>query len=102
MIIECPSCAARYQYDEERFERKPSKKIKCAKCQQIFEIRNPAFAATTPKADLGESTSMRRAKKPEVKPTETTEQSPIPQSGSSDVLRMPVGKRLSLAIIDGP
>src|SRR5207248_5651986 len=36
LIIECTSCHARYQYDEERFERKPSKKIKCAKCSSIF------------------------------------------------------------------
>src|SRR5256885_10745322 len=41
---ECTNCHARYQYDEDRFERKPSKKIKCAKCSTIFEIRNPAFA----------------------------------------------------------
>ena len=105
MIIECPSCAARYQYDEERFERKPSKKIKCAKCQHIFEIQNPAFApAAAPKLDGGDSTAMRREKKPEVKPTETTEQSPIPVAGDkgADALRMPAGKRLSLAIIDGP
>src|ERR1039457_562840 len=43
-IIECIHCKARYQYDEERFERKPAKKIRCAKCQEVFEIRNPAFA----------------------------------------------------------
>src|SRR5438034_11822656 len=45
VIIECTNCHARYQYDEDRFERKPSKKIKCAKCSTIFEIHNPAFAA---------------------------------------------------------
>ena len=45
MIIECSHCKTKYQYDEERFERKPSKKIRCAKCHQIFEIQNPAFAA---------------------------------------------------------
>ena len=44
MIIECTNCHARYQYNEDRFERKPSKKIKCAKCGTIFEIHNPAFA----------------------------------------------------------
>src|SRR5688572_12551319 len=44
VIIECPACHSKYQYDEERFERKPAKKIKCARCANVFEIQNPAFA----------------------------------------------------------
>ncbi|MFN2443235.1 MAG: FHA domain-containing protein [Thermoanaerobaculia bacterium] len=44
MIIECSSCAARYQYEVGRFEGKLSKKIRCAKCQQVFEIKNPDLA----------------------------------------------------------
>ena len=107
MIIECTSCRARYQYDEDRFERKPSKKIKCAKCQTVFEIHNPAFADAKPKLD-GESTASRgeetqHRKLPKVQ--ETTEQSPIPraETGQSAVRpQLPTGKRLSLAIIDGP
>jgi predicted Zn finger-like uncharacterized protein len=103
VIIECPSCRARYQYDEERFERKPSKKIKCARCQQIFEIHNPAFAEPEkPKLD-GDSTS---TAKPAPKPVDTTEQSPLPESRRTDkhepAPSMPAGRRLSLAILDGP
>src|SRR5207244_12761015 len=67
VIIECTNCHARYQYDEDRFERKPSKKIKCAKCTNIFEIHNPAFAEKSVAASVGAaSTLMRRnaAKKP--------------------------------------
>lgn len=108
MIIECTNCHSKYQYDEDRFERKPSKKIKCAKCQTVFEIHNPAFASpeSKPKSD-GDSTMSRdqtqHRKLPKVQ--ETTEQSPIPRSdtGQSAVRPMlPTGKRLSLAIIDGP
>ncbi|HYI08996.1 MAG TPA: FHA domain-containing protein [Thermoanaerobaculia bacterium] len=107
MIIECPSCRSRYQYDEERFERKPSKKIKCARCQQVFEIHNPAFAAReAPAAPAGESTFTKKHEettttKLPTKPETTTEQSPIPQPAPS-ALQMPAGKRLSLAILDGP
>ncbi len=110
MIIECPSCNAKYQYDEERFERKPSKKIKCARCQQIFEIHNPAFAPREPAAaftdSVGESTFAKRdetrttAKSPTA--PETTEQSPIPQPKGEPALELPAGKRLSLAILGGP
>jgi pSer/pThr/pTyr-binding forkhead associated (FHA) protein len=108
LIIECTSCHSKYQYDEDRFERKPSKKIKCAKCQTVFEIQNPAFAPPAkPKVD-GESTSSRHEETQHrklPKPAETTEQSPIPraQTGQSALRQqLPVGKRLSLAIIDGP
>jgi predicted Zn finger-like uncharacterized protein len=107
VIIECPSCSSKYQYDEERFERKPSKKIKCARCQQVFEIHNPAFApreaAFTDSA--GDSTFAKREDtRTTAKSTaapETTEQSQIPQKGEPP-LQLPVGKRLSLAILGGP
>ncbi len=107
MIIQCPSCQAKYQYDEDRFERKPSKKIRCARCQQIFEIHNPAFAPReTAAADAGDSTFAKRdetrttAKSPVV--AEQTEQSPIPQPKGEPTLQLPQGKRLSLAILGGP
>jgi predicted Zn finger-like uncharacterized protein len=105
LIIECTNCHSKYQYDEDRFERKPSKKIKCAKCQTVFEIHNPAFAEAKPKVDV-ESTASRHddtqhRKLP--KPQETTEQSPLPSIDQAGVTpKLPVGKRLSLAIIDGP
>jgi len=106
LIIECTNCHSKYQYDEDRFERKPSKKIKCAKCQTVFEIHNPAFAESKPRAD-GESTASRaddtqHRRLP--KPQETTEQSPIPTGTDQSAVtpKLPTGKRLSLAIIDGP
>lgn len=107
MIIECPSCHAKYQYDVERFDRKPSKKIKCARCQQIFEIHNPAFAKQQPSVDAGDSTSSKRHDETHTAtkiptPAETTEQSPIPQPKGDAALQLPAGKRLSLAILDGP
>jgi predicted Zn finger-like uncharacterized protein len=111
VIIECPNCHSKYQYDEERFERKPAKRIKCARCQQIFEIHNPAFApreaaaapgettGTAKKKDRHEETQMKKAV-----PVDTTEQSPLPQkdTGQKQTLQLPAGKRLSLAILDGP
>ena len=107
MIIECPSCHSKYQYDEERFERKPSKKIKCARCQEIFEIHNPAFAAPDkPRVD-GDSTSIGKPQ-PKAAPADSTEQSVIPGTPSTGKhegvagLQLPAGRRLSLAILDGP
>ncbi|HEX9983762.1 MAG TPA: FHA domain-containing protein [Thermoanaerobaculia bacterium] len=106
MIIECPNCRSKYQYDEERFERKPAKKIKCARCQQIFEIHNPAFAPKPVIAEAGDSTSASRPVRDVTRNTrmpepEQTAQSPIPVEPVTE-LRLPQGRRLSLAILDGP
>jgi predicted Zn finger-like uncharacterized protein len=115
VIIECSSCQSKYQYDEARFDGKASKKIKCAKCQTVFEILNPAAGSK------GDSTASRSPTKSERSPTrseatqigrpkrveEQTAQSEIPVDPRSTdrqaaALALPVGKRLSLAIIDGP
>jgi predicted Zn finger-like uncharacterized protein len=105
LIIECTSCHARYQYDEERFEGKPSKKIKCAKCSSVFEIHNPASAAKS-ESSAGDTTFTRRndqtpTRAPE--PQETTAQSPLPEpdTGPVQTPQLPRGRRLSLAIIAG-
>ena len=105
VIIECTSCHAKYQYDEERFERKPSKRIKCAKCQQIFEIFNPAFSSKPEARPVGESTGLRREPKltkSEPLPVNDTPAEPQAAAKAGPNLQMPTGKRLSLAIIDGP
>ena len=108
MIIECTNCHARYQYDEDRFERKPSKKIKCAKCGSVFEIHNPAFAAPKPAGSDSDITASRHdatsITKPKPKVEDTTAQSPLPEAKSEQPAggaQLPQGKRLSLAIIDG-
>ena len=109
MIIECTSCHARYQYNEDRFERKPSKKIKCAKCGSVFEIHNPAFAekpAAAPAVERptpGDMTFARRDEPKRVAPVaETEEESQRPVTGNVNAPQMPQGKRLSLAVINGP
>jgi predicted Zn finger-like uncharacterized protein len=109
VIIECPACHAKYQYDEQRFEGKPSKKIKCARCQQIFDIHNPASAAAPkapePAAVTGDSTFTSRGDRTqsrEMPAHETTEQSPLPEPKAATALQLPTGKRLSLAVLDGP
>lgn len=109
LIIQCPSCQSKYQYNEDRFERKPAKKIKCAKCQTIFEIQNPAFAPKSaapekPPAHSHEDTLIGRVKKDPEAPAPA--EVPVPEEHSTgpmgSALSMPKGKRLSLAIIDGP
>jgi predicted Zn finger-like uncharacterized protein len=111
VIIECTNCRARYQYDEDRFERKASKKIKCAKCASVFEIHNPAFTAPKPAeppaADMTFSKSSPVLPKPEPPPpppprmpAPAEEKRPTAKPGPP--AQLPAGKRLSLAVINGP
>jgi predicted Zn finger-like uncharacterized protein len=44
MIVVCPSCSARFQYDEARFQGARSKRFRCPKCAHVFEAENPSFA----------------------------------------------------------
>jgi predicted Zn finger-like uncharacterized protein len=110
VIIECTNCHARYQYDEDRFERKPSKKIKCAKCATVFEIHNPAFAGKpgTPERPSGDMTFTKREEpKPTPAAQDTTSEAELPggeerKTAQVSEPQMPQGKRLSLAVINGP
>lgn len=108
MIIECVHCHAKYQYDPAKFEGKPSKKIRCAKCQQVFEISAPepataATAATPLKKKIENDETVSR-------PIRTFSGStPFPSEGilagakrAEGYPPLPDGKRFSLAIIDGP
>lgn len=101
MIIECSHCHAKYQYDEERFERRPSKKIRCAKCQQVFEIYNPASSAPPPPRGSDFDRTMNRILRPNVPDPEPEPEVHEPAPEPDQELKLPIGKRLSLAIIDG-
>jgi predicted Zn finger-like uncharacterized protein len=50
LIIQCPSCQARYNYDESRFAGALTKKIKCTRCTTVFEIKKPPAVAAMPVA----------------------------------------------------
>lgn len=103
MIIECTNCHSKYRYDEARFEGRPSRKIKCAKCAEIFEIQNPAFSKKSAGAPAGESTSHSTPKKQWEAPPPPTAAPAVPAARQvPTTLALPPGKRLSLAIIDGP
>jgi len=104
VIIECTNCHSKYQYDDARFEGKSSKKIKCAKCGTIFEIFNPALVASMQAATAPPRGDMTHTKRDEVKKPETTTDvsaAPVDKKKTAG-LQLPPGKRLSLAIIDGP
>lgn len=114
MVIECPQCAAKYQYGEDRFDGKPNKKIRCSKCQTVFDVKNPAFTASAaavhdvpPAQDRFDSTVARRGQQGAFIAPETgaTAQARVPLRSTDKVEagpKLPADKRYSLAILDGP
>lgn len=66
MIIQCPSCQARYNYDESRFAGASAKKIRCTRCTTIFQIQNPA---APPKADAPPARQAPQPPPAEARPT---------------------------------
>ena len=47
MIIVCPTCQARYKFDESKLGERPRARTKCAKCGGSIDIENPLLAAMT-------------------------------------------------------
>ncbi|HEY3399528.1 MAG TPA: FHA domain-containing protein [Geothrix sp.] len=43
MIVVCPACQARFQYDDSRFGTARAKRFKCPKCAHLFEVENPTI-----------------------------------------------------------
>lgn len=114
MIVQCPSCQSRYHYDDERFERKPSRKLRCFKCGEIFEIINPAWASPGPVKDVDETGANKRLgvldrdeaeEEPEEKPKRPRRrryEAPAAAILPEGDPKMPAGLRFSLAVISGP
>lgn len=121
VIIECPNCDTQYNYDESRFEGKPSKKIRCGKCKTVFEVFNPELEGEAPRSTPSTATP---AAAPTASPTPSApasddphdetkvgkvkkkkEDYPTEETGTHSFtpeLSMPENLRLSLAITDGP
>jgi len=122
MIVVCPSCRARYKFDEAKLGDRPRAKTKCAKCAATIEIENPRLASHTlppapvlaaPAAPAAAAAFPAVASPPDTKKTKPVapEDTPLPvEAGSTitgrdlhkaGVLELPKDKRFSLAVIQG-
>jgi predicted Zn finger-like uncharacterized protein len=110
MIVVCPACQARFQYEDSRFGAVPAKRFKCPKCGHIFEVANPAFNPEPFEENLSHPFT---APVPEVPPTppapvvaaKTTakrdREAMLIAAGLQDA-GMPPGLKFSLAFLSGP
>jgi predicted Zn finger-like uncharacterized protein len=122
MIVVCPSCRARYKFDEAKLGDRPKAKTKCAKCGATIEIENPRLAShTLPPAPMVVAPAAPQASAPSFSapssPPDTKKTKPVspPETPVGDagatitgrdlhkagVLELPKDKRFSLAVIQG-
>lgn len=101
MIVTCPTCSARFQYDEARFHSASSKRFRCPKCSAEFEVANPSLASQgmaippspipPPAAPMAQTTTRR------------DRSAMLAAAGLvGDAAGMPPGKRFTLAFLSGP
>jgi len=101
MIVACPSCASRFQYDENRFQGAPAKRFRCPKCSHVFEVANPLLvpAFPTPVEPLVAPTGTFDAPRP-FSGTARSQPTPYPTSATAEA--PPRGMRFTLAFLNGP
>lgn len=93
MQVTCPQCRAVYRYDEGRFGGAAKKRLKCPRCGDIFEVRNPAH-------DTMDSTGMKD--RSESGATPLSSRVATPESPELPALpELPKDLRFSLAILAG-
>ena len=116
MIVVCPACQARFQYDDTRFGQVRSKRFKCPKCNDVFEVVNPTLSRIS-----SDKTPLHPLTGPlSVTPPPLPEPEPIPPSQAAarttskrdreamliaaglQVPGMPPGLKFSLAFLSGP
>src|SRR5687768_11106760 len=110
MIIVCPSCQAKYKFDEEKLGERPRAKTRCAKCGETIETENPLPAAMTlPPGTLAGTPAMPTVEAPAPLPPDRPPAKKAEPSGTvtgrgleKNIVDLPKDKRFSLAVIQGP
>lgn len=117
MIVVCPACQARFQYDDTRFGAARVKRFKCPKCSHVFEVVNPGLSLVPPDETLSQPITAPVPAPPSSMPEdEPTPHAPLPAARTTakrdreamlvaaglQVPGMPPGLKFSLAFLSGP
>ncbi len=95
MIVSCPTCGARYQYDEGRFGESLSKRLRCSKCEGVFEVTRPDAPA-----ELQATQLMKGASEGAERPAERRTPPPA-EEALPELAPLAQTQRYSLAVILG-
>lgn len=101
MIVTCPTCQARFQYDETRFQSAASKRFRCPKCSAEFEVANPLLAERGPSVP---PPAVPPPPQPMAQTTTRRDRSAMLAAAGlgGAATGMPPGKRFTLAFLSGP
>lgn len=101
MIVLCPTCSARFQYNENRFQGVTSKRFKCPKCAATFEVKNPTLES--PVIDLPMSDDVSRASAPLTVPqAPPSVPATVPQAPPPSPLTVPQALQPAPALVHEP
>ena len=98
MIVSCPSCKTKYQFEEARFGAAASKRLKCTRCETVFEISRPDAADPLP-ATLVAAGGPARATKQILDGGDSA--AAAAAASLPPLAPLPTSKRYSLAVIMG-
>jgi predicted Zn finger-like uncharacterized protein len=120
MIVVCPSCQARYKFDEAKLGDRARARTKCAKCGGNIDIENPLAGASTlpptvtpmasPAAGRAEGTGSGGFRVDVDEPTTQRPRPGLEDPGGTmtgrdlhkaGLIELPKDKRFSLAVIQG-
>lgn len=94
MIVQCPACPKRFKLEDAHFRGRDAYEFKCTGCGAAVTARREA-AAPAPPAPPPPAPSTQKLQKVDA----TATGSDVPDA---HLLQMPPGKRLSLAVLQGP
>jgi predicted Zn finger-like uncharacterized protein len=105
MIVVCPACQARFQYDDSRFGELRIKRFKCPKCEDVFEVANPAFTGRAPggtPVPMPADQPTPPAPGQTARTTAKRDRESMLVAAGLQVAGMPPGLKFSLAFLSGP
>jgi predicted Zn finger-like uncharacterized protein len=94
VIVTCPGCSASYHYDDARFGERERKKLKCARCGFVFEMKRPAPEAENNAAGPAQAAAAEPA-------TEVSPPRSEAAAAPAELPPLPSNRRYSLAILLG-
>ena len=102
--VVCPSCNAKYRFDESRLAGKPSLRAKCQKCGGSIEISASAAEASpdpAPSATEGAKSSVRATEKVRQMRSDVDDRTINPANVPAETLELPSDQKYSVAVLQG-
>ena len=101
--VVCPSCQAKYRFDESRLEGKPSVRAKCQKCGGPIELRASdadSFAGLAEKP-TGAKTPGRTTARVRRMRSDIDDRTINPAEATAERLELPSDQKYSVAVLQG-